>query len=154
MSPDGPGSLPALVLRCRLFPRLLHVAAALYFLGTGTVFLARGAALPGSAWTNPWIWRGAIGLLVGSCAAWYAARYGFARLVLDDHGFALDGPLGETRVGWREVHAWRRRPPAGGPFPNILLVYGESRRRLFVPLIYEESHALEVGLAQQGFPKY
>ena len=64
------------------------------------------------------------------------------------------GPLGDNQVAWSEVVDWRRRPPAGGPVPHIVVLHGPDRRRLFVPLIYEESHALEVGLQQRGFPRY
>jgi len=151
--PAAPGvTLPPLVLRCRLLPRSLHLAAALYFLLTGTLFLARGMEQPDAG--NLLIWRGGLGLLVGACAAYYTARFCFARLVLDDRGFRLTGPLGERDVSWSDVVDWRRRPPTGGPIPNILVLYGADRRRLFVPLIYEESHALEVGLQQRGFPRY
>ena len=144
--------LPPLVLRCRPLPRYLWLFAALYFLLSGTVFLARG--LESSEGGGLHVSRGLIGLIVGMCAAYYSARDCVARLVLDDHGFRLEGPLGGTAVSWGEVVDWRRRPPTGGPAPNILVRYGSSRRRLFVPLIYEESHALEVGLRQGGFPKY
>ena len=150
--PDENRHLPPLVLRCRPLPRSLHLAAALYLLLTGTAFLARGMDQPSAA--SPLIWRGAVGLLVGACAAYYTARYCFARLVIDDHGFSLRGPLGDRSVPWSEVVDWRRRPPRGGPVPNILVVHGERKRRLFVPLIYEESHALEIGLQQRGFPRY
>jgi hypothetical protein len=141
-----------MVLRCRPLPRYLWLFAALYFLLSGTVFLSRGieASSGGGLQTS----RGIIGLLVGVCAAYYTARYCFARLILDDRGFSLEGPLGGTAVSWRDVVDWRRRPPTGGPAPNILVLYGPNRRRLFVPLIYEESHALEVGLKQGGFPRY
>lgn len=150
--PASSDLLPPLVLRCRPLPRYLWLFAALYFLLSGTVFLARG--LESSEGGGLHVSRGLIGLIVGMCAAYYSARYCFARLVLDDHGFRLEGPLGGTAVTWGEVVDWRRRPPTGGPAPNILVRYGSSRRRLFVPLIYEESHALEVGLRQRGFPKY
>jgi len=145
-------TLPPLVLRCRPLPRSLHLAAALYFLLTGTLFLARGMQQPVPG--NLMIWRGAIGLLVGACAAYYTARYCFARLIIDDRGFTLSGLLGEKNVSWSDVVDWRRRPPSGGPVPNILVLHGPDRRRLFVPLIYEESHALEIGLQQRGFPRY
>ena len=151
--PSGPAdSLPPLVLRSRPLPRYLWLTAALYFLLTGTIFLARG--MERYAAGSLFVWRGAVGLLIGACAAHYTARYGLARLVLDDRGFTLKGPLGETVVSWSEVVDWRRRPPAGGLAPNVLVVFGADRKRLFVPLIFEESHALEVGLAQRGFPRY
>jgi len=148
-SPDG---LPPLVLRCRPLPRYLWLVAALYFLLTGTAFLARG--MEPFALGSLYPWRGVLGVLVGVCAAYYTARYCFARLILDDRGFRLQGPLGATEVSWSEIVDWRRRPPKGGPAPNVLVLYGPDRRRLFVPLIYEESHALEVGLQQRAFPRY
>ena len=150
--PRSTDGLPPLVLRCRPLPRCLWLVAALYFLLTGTAFLARG--MEPSAAGSLHAWRGVLGLLVGVCAAYYTARYCFARLVLDDRGFSLQGPLGATEVSWSEIVDWRRRPPRGGPAPNVLILYGPQRRRLFVPLIYEESHALEVGLQQRGFPRY
>jgi len=150
--PASTGDLPPLVLRCRPLPRYLWLAAALYFLLTGTAFLALGAEP--SARGSLYPWRGVLGLIVGVCAAYYTARYCFASLILDDRGFRLQGPLGGRGVAWSEVADWRRRPPKGGPAPNILVLYGAGKRRLFVPLIYEESHALEVGLQQRGFPRY
>jgi hypothetical protein len=150
--PDSTGGLPPLVLHCRPLPRYLWLAAAIYFLLSGTVFLARG--LQGPAGDLMRTGRGVIGLLVGVCAAYYTARFCFARLILDDRGFSLHGPLGGASVSWGEIVDWRRRPPRGGPAPNILVRYGPDGRRLFVPLIYEESHALEVGLQQRGFPRY
>ena len=150
--PDPGGGLPPLVLRSRPFPRYLWLVASLYFLLTGTGFLARG--LEPSAPGSLFVWRGMIGLLIGACAAYYTTRYCFARLILDTRGFTLQGPLGGTAVTWSEVVDWRRRPRAGGLAPNVLVVFGADRKRLFVPLIYEESQALVVGLAQRGFPRY
>ena len=150
--PASTGGLPPLVLRCRPFPRTLWLVSTLYFLVTGTIFLARDSQH--SAAGGLYASRGVLGLLVGLCAAYYTARYCFARLILDDRGFRLQGPLGGTAVSWTEIVDWRRRPPKGGLAPNILVLYGPDRRRLFVPLIYEESHALEVGLMQRGFPRY
>ncbi len=150
--PDPTDGLPPLVLRCRPLPRSLHLVAASYFLLTGTAFLARGMVHPSPG--RLLVLRGCVGLLVGACAAYYTARYCFARLIIDDRGFRLKGPLGENEVSWSVVVDWRRRPPKGGPFPNVLIFYGPDRRRLYVPLIYEESQALEVGLRQRGFPKY
>jgi hypothetical protein len=147
-----PESLPPLVLRCRPLPRWLHSFAALTFLMTGTASLSRGLEPPGGgAWL---IWQGAIGVAAGACAAYYTARYCFARLLLDDKGFSLRGPLAQKDVSWSEVVDWRRRPQAGGAFPMLLVLHGPDRRRTYVPLIYEESEALEIGLAQRGFPRY
>ena len=150
--PEPAVALPPLVLRSRPLPRYLGLTAALYFLLTGTAFLARG--MEGSVPGRLLVWRGAIGLLIGGCAAYFTARYCFSRLILDGRGFRLRGPLGETEVAWGAVIEWRRRPRAGGLAPNILVLFGDERRRLFIPLLYEESQALEVGLAQRGFPRY
>lgn len=144
--------LPPLVLRSRPLPRWLLPAAALYFLLTGTWFLARD--LDRTAPRTSFVWRGVIGLVIGACAAYSAARYGFARLIIDERGFTLAGPLGVTEVLWNEVVDWRRRPRSGGLAAGLFVVFGAERRRLYVPLIYEESQALEVGLAQRGFPRY
>ncbi len=151
--PDGPArALPPLVLNSRPLPRWLLLGAALCFLLTGTVFLARD--LDGAAPRTPFVWRGALGLVLGAWAAYATARYGCARLILDERGFRLAGPLGETEVPWSEVVDWRRHPRSGGLAPGLFVVFGAERRRVFVPLIYEESQALEVGLAQRGFPRY
>jgi hypothetical protein len=114
--------------------------------------VARSATRPEAARAIPW--QGAAILVAGAFSACYAGRYCLARLILDERGFRLQGPLGERQVHWSEVLEWKRRPAAGGPAANLLIVYGPERRRLFVPLIYEESHALEVALAQRGFPRY
>ncbi|HYS78288.1 MAG TPA: YcxB family protein [Candidatus Dormibacteraeota bacterium] len=150
--PDPAAALPPLVLRSRPLPRYLWLTAAFYFLLTGTAFLARG--LEGSVPGRLLVWRGAVGLVIGACAAYYTARYCFSRLIIDERGFRLRGPLGETEVPWSAVIEWRRRPRAGGLAANVLVVFGDGRRRLFIPLLYEESQALEVGLAQRGFPRY
>ena len=87
-------------------------------------------------------------------SACYAGRYCLSRLVLDEIGFRLVGPLVERQVLWSDVREWKRRPAHGGPAAGVLIVHGAARRRLFIPLIYEESQALVVGLAQRGFPRY
>ncbi len=140
-----------MVLRCRPLPRALGIAASLYFLATGTLFLSRGLAVSP---TDGALWRGAAGLLIGACAAHFTARYCLARLLLDEVGFRLKSPIGERGVAWKDVVDWRRRPVQGGLAPNILVIHGAARRRLFVPLVFEESQALEVGLQQRGFPRY
>jgi hypothetical protein len=99
-------------------------------------------------------WQGGLVLLAGAACAGLAGRYGLARLVLDEHGFRLQGFLVDRSVRWTEIQDWRPFSPGGGPAASVLVVYGAARRRLFVPLIYEESQALPVGLAQRGFPRY
>ncbi|MEK7799570.1 MAG: hypothetical protein AAB297_07050 [Acidobacteriota bacterium] len=152
-SPAPPeAGLPPLVLHCRPWPRNLGIALAVCFLLSGTAVVARPAARPDSGPTFPW--QGAGILLAGACSACYAGRYCLSRLVLDEIGFRLEGPLVERGVRWSEVLEWKRLPSIGGPTPIVLLVYGPARRRLFIPLIYEESQALLVGLEQHGFPRY
>jgi hypothetical protein len=145
---DDP-SLPPLVLHCRPLWRLSGLVVAAVLLGLGVLGLAgmQGAETDVPAWAAP------ILLAAGAACAWFVARYGFARLVLNDRGFSLVGPLGKTSVAWSEVERWTRRPGLGGP-ATLHVVHGPERRRLSVPLIYEESHILEVGLHQRGFPRF
>ncbi|HXH28686.1 MAG TPA: hypothetical protein VNL37_06550 [Candidatus Polarisedimenticolia bacterium] len=118
-------------------------------LGLGVLGLA---AMQGADTDVP-PWAALILLPAGAGCAWLVARYGFARLVLDERGFALVGPLGGAFVAWSEVEEWTRWSGLGGP-PTLHVVHGAGRRRLSVPLIYEESHILEVGLHQRGFPRF
>jgi len=144
--------LPPLVLRCRPWLRNLWIALALGLLAVGTAILARPAD---HAEVPPTVLLcGVAALLAGALSASYAGRYCLSRLVLDETGFRLEGFLVHRGVRWSEVVEWRRFPAASGPVANALVVYGTERRRLCVPLIYEESQALEVGLAQRGFPRY
>ena len=153
MSPaDPPPALPPLVLPCRPGPRNLVIALSLGLLTVGTALLARDLERPESA--SPSAWQGAIVLLAGAVCAGLAGRYALARLVLDERAFRLHGLLVDRTVRWADIRDWRPFPPAGGPAAGVLVVYGEARHRLFVPLVYEESQALPVGLAQRGFPRY
>ncbi|MFQ5878148.1 MAG: hypothetical protein ACE5JH_10750 [Acidobacteriota bacterium] len=142
---------PPLVLRCRPGWRAAWGLSAVSLLGVGTAGLAgslawpAGAALPG--------WAAALVLLLGAGCACFAGRYCLSRLVLDERGFRLVGPLVRREVPWRSVIRWERRSPRGGP-AMLRVVHGPQRRRLMIPLIYEDSHALEVGLAQGHFPLY
>lgn len=151
-APSDPSrtALPPLVLRCRPGPRNLLILVAVGLLAVGTSVLDRGQDRPESASA----WLGTLILLAGAACAGLAGRYGLARLVLDEHGFRLQGFLVDRPVRWTEIQDWRPFSPGGGPTASVMVVYGAARRRLFVPLIYEESQALPVGLAQRGFPRY
>ncbi len=143
--------LPSLVLRCRLFFRMLYGTSAFLLLATGTACLAGVDGDPQYPWLTTW--APPILLVSGGACAYFVARYCFARLVLDDHGFRLIGPLGQSEVAWATVVRWERRPQRGGP-ATLRVVHGPERRRLSIPLIYENSHILEVGLGQRRFPSY
>ncbi|HXU13202.1 MAG TPA: hypothetical protein VN898_14705 [Candidatus Binatia bacterium] len=147
-APDA-AALPPLVLPCRPAPRNLMILAAMGLLAAGTVVLARALERPDAAGS----WHGWVMLLLGGASAGLAGRYALARLVLDDGGFRLKGLLVDRAVRWTDIQDWKALSP-GGPAESVLVVYGEARRRLFVPLIYEESQALPIGLAQRGFPRY
>lgn len=147
-TPDA-AALPPLVLSCRPAPRNLMILAAMGLLAAGTVVLARALERPEAV--APW--HGWLVLLLGAACAGLAGRYALARLVLDDGGFRLKGFLVDRAVRWADIQDWKALSP-GGPAESVLVIYGETRRRLFVPLIYEESEALPIGLAQRGFPRY
>jgi hypothetical protein len=121
-------------------------------LTAGTALLARGLERPESA--PHAAWQGALVLLAGAACAGLAGRYGLARLVLDESAFRLQGFLVDRTVRWADIRDWRQFPPLGGPAAGVLVVYGAAHHRLFVPLVYEESQALPIGLAQRGFPRY
>lgn len=144
-------ALPALVLRCRLAWRFACALASIFLLGAGAGVLARAtdpAAPPRpDDWTAPFL------LIAGAACAYFTTRYCLAVLVLDDQGFRLSGPLVDHAVAWSALVAWARVPPKGGG-AVVRVVHGPDRRRLTIPLIYEESHLLEVGLAQRGFPRF
>ena len=142
---------PSLVLRCRPVYRLIYGATALSLLGGGAACLAWDDADSSLAWLRAWAPPILLGL--GAACAYFVARYCFARLVLDDAGFRLVGPLGRTDVSWASVVHFERRAQHGGP-ATLRVVHGSGRRRLSIPLIYEDSHALEVGLSQRRFPRY
>lgn len=148
-APSGT-TLPPLVLRCRPGPRNLVILLAVGLLAAGTSVLDRALDRPESASA----WLGGLILMAGAACAGLAGRYGLARLVLDERGFHLQGLLVDRSVRWADIQDWRPFSPGGGPAASVFVVYGEARRRLFVPLIYEESQALPIGLAQRGFPRY
>lgn len=143
--------LPPLVLRCRPAYRLLYSATAIVLLAAGTACLAGLDAAPSRAWLGTLAPPILLGL--GATCAYFVTRYCFARLVLDDAGFRLVGPLDARDVPWASVVRWERRTQRGGP-PTVRVVHGPARRRLSIPLIYEDCHILEVGLSQGGFPRY
>jgi hypothetical protein len=117
-------------------------------LGAGT--LARGGV---PHW--PPVAAAAAGIVLlafgAGCAAFFL-RYCLARVLLSDRGFVLTGPLRAPEdVPWSEVVAWRRVRIGAGP-ATLRIVHGPGRRRLSVPMIYEDSHLLEIGLGQGRFP--
>lgn len=143
--------LPPLTLKCRPFWRLVFVGAALAGLTVGTAEIALGEGLARYEWLRL---AGAVVLLAaGSGCAYFAARYCFSRLILDDRGFRLAGPLATEEVMWGSVVDWGRRS-GRGRLRVLRIVHGSERRRVSIPLIYEDSHVLEVGLAQRRFPVY
>lgn len=151
MSPAG--SLPPLVLRCHTGWRLACGGAALVLLGLGAAVLSTA---PDASEGRGLVLIAAAVLLFGSGGACvqFLLFYGLARLTLDDRGFCLRGVLRPQHpVAWSEVLAWERAP---WPMPPRVLrvVHGTMRRRLSVPMIYEDSHLLEIGLMQRGFPRW
>ncbi|MGH9750344.1 MAG: hypothetical protein ACRD5D_07470 [Candidatus Polarisedimenticolia bacterium] len=149
--PGPPSDLPPLALRCRPVWRLLYGAAALALFVLGSDALVEAVHDPAA--DMPALATAPILLLAGAGCAYFTARYGLATLVLDDTGFRLAGPLGSDRVEWIEVIEWSRFPRHGG-FGILRVVAGTTRRRVTVPLIYEDAHLLELGLAQRRFPRY
>jgi hypothetical protein len=148
---SGDGALPALVLRCRAVWWIPCVSAALILLALGTAGLGHDGHEPVPSWAPAWTPFLLLGL--GAGCAYFVARYCCARLILDEEGFRLTGPLGQCAVAWSEVVRWERHAPSGGP-ATVRIVHGPERRRLSIPLIYQDSHALEIGLGQRGFPRY
>lgn len=149
--PAPAGALPPLVLQCRPGWRLLYGATALVLLFLGTDALVDSLADPSADFLT--FWTPPILLAGGAGSAYFLARYCLASLTLDDRGFRLSGPLGGAAVGWTEIVGWARVPRRWGPgFLRIL--YGDERRRLTVPLIYENSEVLELGIVQRRFPSY
>jgi hypothetical protein len=143
--------LPSLVLRCRPAYLLLYGATAVLLLAGGAACLAGLDAAPSRAWLSTLAPPILLGL--GGTCAYFVARYCFARLVLDDAGFRLIGPLETSDVPWASVIRWERRTQRGGP-ATLRVVHGPEGRRLSIPLIYEDCHILEVGLRQGGFPQF
>ena len=150
-APPPAPSLPALVLRCRTIWLVAYASASFALLALGTAGLEGRAFDPIPSWAPAW--TPLLLLLLGGGCAYFVARYALARIVMDDRGFRLDGPLGCLQVAWPDVIRWERHAHRGGP-PTLRVVYGPTRRRLSIPLVYEDAHLLEVGLAQRGFPRF
>lgn len=150
MSRTAGPDLPPLVLSCRPAWRMAYGLAAPCLLGLGTTVLA-GAGEPIGP-TPAGLAAGVVLLLFGAGCAQFFLRHCLTSLSLDDGGFALRGPLRTaTEVPWSAVIAWRRVRLGAGP-ATIRVVYGDTRRRLSVPAIYEDVHLLEIGLQQGRFP--
>ena len=142
--------LPPLVLRCRLVWLLTGSLSSLILLMTGAAAVA-GAVLPDGG-TLP-LWTAPIVLPAGAGTAYLTVRHGLARLILDDRGFRLAGPLSSAEVEWTAVERYRCRRSLLGP-ATLQVVYGRELRRLSVPLIYENREALLIGIGQRRFPQY
>jgi hypothetical protein len=139
------------VLRCRPRWRLLYGAVALALLALGAGAL--GDSLDDPAPDLLTFWTPPILLLAGAGCAYFVARYCFASVTLDDRGFRLAGPLGATEIRWRDIRAWARVPQRWGP-GFVRVVFGAERRRLTIPLIYEDGHVLVLGMEQRRFPSF
>jgi hypothetical protein len=138
------------VLSCRPAWRLAYALAATFLLGLGTTVLA-GVGEPIGP-TRAGLAAGAVLLSFGAGCAHFFLRHCLASLSLSDGGFAILGPLRTTtEVPWGSVVGWRRVRLGAGP-ATIRVVYGDGRRRLSVPAIYEDVHLLEIGLQQGQFP--
>lgn len=121
-------------------------------LGLGASTLAADA---GSGWPDLLtLGAAAVPFLLGAGCAHFFLRFCLARLLLDDRGFRLAGPLrGGDVVAWTEVRDWRRVRRLAG-HGTMQIVHGPERSRLSVPLIYEDGHLLELGLVQGRFPVF
>jgi hypothetical protein len=148
---EDPPSLPPLVLSCRAVWRLSFSLATVGLLVLGAGGLARAGDEDSASWMATA--APVVLLLSGGGCAYFTGRYCFARLVLDDRGFSLAGPLGSREVGWDSIVRWERVPGRGGP-ASLRIVHDPGPRRLTVPLIYEDGHVLEIGLGQRQFPKF
>ncbi len=148
MSPDDP--LPPLILRCRPGFLVLYAASSILLLAAGTACLAGLDAVRSGAWLTTV--APPILLALGAATGYFVGRYCLARLILDDEGFRLIGPLGGCRVSWGSVVRWERRRQRGGP-ATLRILHGPDGRLLTIPLIYEESDRLEEGLEQGRFPR-
>ena len=143
--------LPPLVLRCRPAWRLALGGSAVAQIVLGTALLAARLRDPfaGGPFEDA---AGPALLILGLGSAWFVARHCFTRLLLDERGFRLRGPLGEEDVPWTSVVRWER--PRNTRGLGVLRVVHGDGRRVSIPLIYEDGHLLELGLRQRGFPRY
>ncbi len=149
MSPGDP--LPPLVLGCRPGWRLAFSSAAAALLLLGLLGLSGREDDLFPSWFP--LEAAPILLLLGLAAGYFVGRFCFARLLLDAVGFRLVGPLVDRRVPWSAVVRWERRARRGGP-ATLWIVHGSERSRLLIPLIYRDSHLLDLALRQRGFPRY
>ena len=139
--------LPPLVLRCRPGWRLACGVSALALLALAVFALVDAAGGDDGAA----IAAGVL-LVFGAGCAHFFLHYCLARLALDDEGFELSGPLrARRRVAWEGVVSWETKRWAGGP-AALRVVHGPERGRLSIPMVYEDSHLLELGLEQRRFP--
>jgi len=123
---------------------------AIVLLGLATATLA-GDPAPGPPGPVA-VTAAAVLFLLGAGCAQLFLRYALARLVLNERGFRLEGPFHRgAEVRWDGVTTWRT--VRTGPGPRTLRVLHDGRRRLSLPLIYEDAHLIEVGLAQRHFPR-
>ena len=145
-----PPDLPPLVLTCRPRWRFLYAAAAVALLVLGADALVALVGHPDPDWLDQA--TPIILILAGAGAASFVVRYGLASVTIDDRGFRIAGPLIREEVEWHRVEHFARLPPYGGP-ALLRIVHGDERRRLTLPLIYRDSHLLELGVLQRRFPK-
>jgi hypothetical protein len=148
-SPVAP-DLPPIILTCRPGWRLLYSAAAAALLALGTDSLVALLDHPVPGWLD--ILTPVVLLIAGAGAASFVARFGLAVVTIDDRGFRVAGPFIRERVDWGGVERFARLPPRGGP-ALLRIVHGDHGRRLTLPLIYRDSHLIELGLLQRGFPR-
>jgi len=147
---SGDQELPALVLRCRHVWLLTGSLSSLLLLVASAAAMA-GAVLPDGGGVP--LWTAPIFLSGGAGVAYVTVRYGLAKLSLDDRGFRLEGPLSTAEVEWTAVQRYSCRRGVVGP-ATLQVVHGQDLRRLSVPLIYENSEVLLIGVAQRRFPQY
>ena len=146
----APPELPPLVLTCRPRWRFLYAAAAAALLVLGTDALVALVGHPDPGWLDHA--TPVVLILAGAGAASFVARYGLASVTIDEAGFRVEGPFIREEVEWQRVERFARLPPYGGP-SLVRIVHGDERRRLTLPLIYRDSHLLELGLLQRAFPR-
>lgn len=150
-TPPGDLSLPPLVLTCRPRWRLGFLVSASSLMVIGLAGLADRFRVGGDA-AIP-VSLSAVLVLVGAGCAWFTARFCLAQLILDERGFRLVGPLSRDEVRWDAVVRWESRAVPTGP-DVVRIVYGPGEKRITIPLIYNDSHALVIGLGQGHFPEY
>jgi hypothetical protein len=139
------GAFPPLVLRCR-GPYVSGVA------GVALVLLAAATRLAADGGLEGWVPAIVVYVAAGLTIRFFL-RFCLAALELSDAGFRLRGPFHHgPEVRWTGVRAWRRRRPP--LIPGFVVVAPVSGRRVVVPLLYEDSHLLDLGLHQGQFPTW